>query len=418
LATGYFFRLEAVEGLPEDLAAVLPTLLWIPSGSVELAPPEEALNPVLVGHSVDGSLPLRVPLVSLADGSRPILHFDAARTADEILLEHYYDGLERPLEMRLPFNYTLLPTWVRSTARRLRGRQLVHEPEIAFPPDGPSHVVDWLCDLAQWAETSTPTRRLKVAWPDTYRAAVTVCHDVDTDWVFENPRWIDRFCDLEERHGLRGAWYCVPTYSQTPAATKGIERLRERGCEIGCHGYNHDTRWPFLGNAAFQKRMDGVRQFRDRWGVRGFRSEWLWRTPTFLQAIGQEFDYDSSIPTVSRLFTSHSRNGCGTAFPYRTHGDLVELPITLPIDDDRHLRGEPVDQFWRDQVERAHHLVERGGMLLFLLHPQPHQAANDETLAAVDLALEQLDSIPDLWNARPDEIVDWVLKPSSPPLRS
>jgi hypothetical protein len=77
-----------------------------------------------------------------------------------------------------------------------------------------------------------------------------------------------------------------------------------------------------------------------------------------------------------------------------------------------------VDQFWRDQVERAHHLVERGGMLLFLLHPQPHQAANDETLAAVDLALEQLDSIPDLWNARPDEIVDWVLKPSSPPLRS
>ena len=49
-------------------------------------------------------------------------------------------------------------------------------------------------------------------------------------------------------------------------------------------------------------------------------------------------------------------------------------------------------------------------MLLLLLHPQPHQAANEGTLAAVDLALEQLASIPDLWMARPDEIVDWVLK--------
>jgi len=88
----------------------------------------------------------------------------------------------------------------------------------------------------------------------------------------------------------------------------------------------------------------------------------------------------------------------------------VELPITLPADDDRHLRGEPVDRFWRHQVDRAHSLIEQGGMLLFLLHPQSHQAANEETLAAVDLALEQLASIPDLWNARPDEIVDWVLK--------
>ena len=410
MAAGTFFKLEAVEGLPEGLAATLPTLLWIPASSVELAPPEEALRPVLFGHSADGSQPPRVTLVSKADGSKPILHFDAARTADEILLEHYYDGLERTIEMRLPFNYTMLPTWVRSMAWRLRGPQLVHEPEIGFPPGDPSLVVDWLCELAQWAEVPAAGRRLKVAWPDARRAAFTVCHDVDTDWVFENPRWLDRFCDLEERHGLRGAWYCVPKYSRTRAATKGIERLVERGFEIGCHGYNHDTRWPFLEGSAFQRRMDRVRQFRDRWEIRGFRAEWLWRTPSFLQAIAKEFDYDSSVPTVSSLFTSHTRNGCGTAFPYRTHGDLVELPITLPVDDDRHLRGEPVGRFWQDQVERAMRLIEHGGMLLLLMHPQPHQAANEETLAAVDLALEQLAPIPDLWKARPDEIVDWVLE--------
>ena len=51
------------------------------------------------------------------------------------------------------------------------------------------------------------------------------------------------------------------------------------------------------------------------------------------------------------------------------------------------------------------------GVLLLLLHPQAHQAANEETLAAVDAALEQLAAIPGVWKARPDEIVDWVTAP-------
>ncbi len=402
--TGSFYRLEATASLPESLRAGVPEVLWIPDAArVTAALPG---RPALLGRALDAPQAAAVPLVSSAADGSLLPHFDPGRTADSILLERYHDGLPRTLEMRLPFNYSRLPGWIKALGRKLRGGGIAPTPELGFPAD--TALVEWLGALARSAGLPGSRRSLAGPWPEGCRAALVISHDVDTDWVFRNPGWLERICDLEEKYGLLGAWYCVPMNSRSRAAERGMERLLERGCEIGIHGYNHDAKWPFLAGRAFQGRLDVVRRFRDRWRVRGFRSEWLWRSPDFLSALAPEFDYDSSVFSTSSLFTRRTGNGCASVFPYRTWGGLLELPLTLPMDEDRHFRGLAPEPFWQGQVERAEAIIAAGGMVMLSLHPQGQQGANEVTLRALEGALERITAAPGLWRARPDRIADWV----------
>jgi peptidoglycan/xylan/chitin deacetylase (PgdA/CDA1 family) len=401
-----FFRLEGGTALPHELANSMPKILGIPDDA--LVPESRDIKPsdALRGVALGGAAKQTVSLAATCDGTRR-LFFDLAATIEWILLEEYHTGLEPTAEMRLPFNYSRVPSWLKGLARAFRTKSLTREPDICFPPDDPPFVVEWLRQLGRWAGIGESSRLNTIRWPNDCRAAVAISHDVDTDWLFRHPDWLKRLVDVEGEYGLRGAWYCVPKHSQGRSAEEAIGRLIDSGCEVGCHGYNHDAKWPLLTGEAFASRVEAVRRFRDRWNLRGFRSEWLWRTPNFLTTLAGVFDYDSSIPTVSTRFTSHSRNGCGTCHPFQTYGGLIELPLTLPMDEERHFSGHGLDEFWRRQVARACAVVEQGGLVMISLHPQPHQAANPATLAAVSAALKEIVSIPNLWLARPDEIADW-----------
>jgi len=403
-----FFRLQASHALPQDLRRSMPEILCVPAQAMRSPLPADLPNRCLRGTPINGASTASVSLVELVDGDVPRCTFDIASTIDSILLEEYHTGLEPTAEMRLPFNYSLLPPWVKGLARSVRNGQLMREPAIAFPSGDPALVVDWLRELAHWANAPQSPRSRKIEWPDGHRAAVAISHDVDTDWVFRHPEWLERIVDAEAEHGLKGAWYCVPAWSESRQSAKGIERLIDLGCEVGCHGYNHDAKWPLLTGRDFDRRVEAVTRFRDRWGLRGFRSEWLWRTPGFLSALAKIFEYDTSVPTVSSLFTSGSRNGCGTCFPYVTFGGLIELPLTVPMDEHRHSSGLGLEAFWRRQVERVSQIIEGGGMAMLSLHPQPHQAANAPTLAAVSAVLKEIVVFGNLWLARPDQIAAWA----------
>jgi hypothetical protein len=296
--------------------------------------------------------------------------------------------------------------------RKLRRSSIVSSPEIPFPDPNLPYVVPWLRRLAHVAATNTPGSACSTTpmtkWPEGHQAAFAITHDVDTDWIFKHPEWLDRICRLEERYGLRGAWYCVPRNSSHRQAEFAMQALRDRGCELGCHGYNHDAKLPLLKGPAFQKRLETIQRFRDRWQMRGFRSEWLFRTPEFLTAIGACFDYDSSIPAVNPLFSSRSFNGCGTCHPFQTHGGLWELPLSIPMDEDRHLLPQDEASFWATLAVRSEQVIECGGLIVMTLHPQPHQMANEKVLRQVEMVLERIATREDLWLARPDEVVDWL----------
>jgi len=338
MRAGPWFRLRPKIALPDALRTSCPEFLWIPNPSCL---PVDDRDVALTGVDKAGN---EVPLICVA-GSRVDLAFSVLESTNALLLEQYHSGLVPTPEMRLPFNYSRLPNWVKGAARGIRFRKPT-QPAIAFPPDSPQFVVQWLERLSSWAGVQTSDRAFS-AWPAGNRAAAVITHDVDTDWVLRHYDWMKRIVDLEAEYGFRGAWYCVPKYSESKRAEDAIQYLKDHDCEVGVHGYNHDAKWPLLSGTAFEARLSEVRSFARRWQCSGFRSEWLWRSPQFLHRLNEVFTYDSSVPAHSVLFTTESGNGSSTCRPYRTHSNLLEIPLTLPLDEARTGRGLSHAEFWR-----------------------------------------------------------------------
>lgn len=349
-----------------------------------------------------------ISLISRGKDGKLIWHFDPAKVCECILLETYHDGLQPTLELKLPFNYSLVPNWVKGFARTLRMGNIKAHSAVPFPERGTPEVLDWLqklCLIKSGEEVSRyPGKTFN--WPEHTRAAVVITHDVDNNWIFDNTQWLNKFLDIEEESGFQGAWYVVPRNSRAKSAHRGLQMLQSRGCEIGCHGYNHDAKWPFLPEKQSRKRLEEVCRFRDQWDILGFRSEWLWRTPAFLEMLSTIFEYDTSVPTICELYTSGSFNGCGSYFPFRTHGGLLELPLTLPMDEARHQSDLSPETFWQEQKNRVDAIIARGGLVTISLHPQPHQAANDATLGPFREFLQEINRHSGLWKVPPWKVAE------------
>jgi hypothetical protein len=411
---GAFYRIEGGDLLPDDLRGSMPDILWLsdpPTG-------DSAGSPALLGESIYPDRRRAQPLVSRDASGNWRVHFPIAKTIEGILLERYHGGLVPTIEMKLPFNYSRFPNGIKSLARWILSSRSAALPAISFPPAAPDYVVEWLRVLARI--TNQPADSLLQAsnWPASKRAAAIITHDVDTDWVFRNPKWLETICDLEERYGFFGAWYCVPWYSRSPAAERGMRRLIERKCEIGAHGFNHDAKFPLVDEREFSRRMGSLREFTAQWNIKGFRSEWLYRTPPFLSALGELFVYDSSIPSSLSVLTSQTANGCSSCLPFRTHGGLLELPLSLPMDEARHGMGLSPEAFWRKQSATVERIVELGGLIVLSVHPQSHQFANEESVKALEPLLRSISADFGIWIARPDEIAAWSLQGAPAPALS
>jgi hypothetical protein len=138
------------------------------------------------------------------------------------------------------------------------------------------------------------------------------------------------------------------------------------------------------------------------------RTPWYGRDPALFETLDTCFRYDSSVPNASSIFSEGSNSGCCTIFPYRVAGrtgeaaDLVELPLTLPPDN-----FPDWEAGYASLRSIAGSIVERGGVVVVILHPQPHQSANAEGLLHFEQFLAWLDATfgGRLWKATPAEVV-------------
>lgn len=389
-----FLRLDC-ESLPPELRDGAPGILWL-EGVRPL--PEHGCARVS-GKTLERGEP--VPLVAAALHGSPELLFDLEASLQGTLLERYRAPPAPTLEMRLPFNYSRLPNWLKGLGRMLRGGQLgTVEAEIPFPP-AQAFPVEFLHRLARWCGIPQDTP----IWPSGHQGGTFVSHDVDVDWLFHHPQWLERILDLEEEHGFRGVWFVVPRYCRGQAAERAMTRIRDRGHELGCHGYNHDAKLPFVTGSERRKRLSAISRFAQDWDMKGFRSEWLWRTPAMMADLAVIFRWDSSVPSFEAAFSRDTFGGCGSLRPFRGLGGMVELPLTLAMDVDRVWLGQEPEPFWQGQFHRARQIADGGGLVVPTLHPQPHQGANDKTLAAYGDFLSKLARL-NLWQATPSRIAE------------
>ena len=308
--------------------------------------------------------------------------------AGEILREFYQRDVDgATLSQLFKLYYKLrrfIPIPIRQWMQRGRNRS-VNVPE------------DWYLPIAFLHKFSVAARKeadqvVVHPWPDDYQMASVLTHDVETS---QGLRFVDRLASLEERHGLRSAWFVVPHKYKIDEGL--VEDLRDRGHEVGVHGYNHDGRL-FESKHTFQRRTGPINQAIAQYQGSGFRSPMVHRNLTWLQALN--IDYDASCFDIDPF--QAMPGGVGGVWPFIV-GKLVELPYTLPQDHTLLVSlGESSPRIW---IEKFDFLRRMTAMAMLVTHPD--YLNTEKRLDVYRQYLEYVAEQRQCWNALPHEVAAW-----------
>lgn len=215
-------------------------------------------------------------------------------------------------------------------------------------------------------------------WPDGKRFALVLTHDVDTAKGQDRCR---QMVDIEEKLGFRSGVYFVPERYNVSAELR--EDLVSRGFEVGVHGLTHDGKL-YSSRQVFEHRASRINHYLKEWDCCGFRSPAMHHNLDWLRSL--DVVYDAS--TFDTDPFEPQSDGANTIFPFQVPDDgprrgYVELPYTLPQDATLFvMMKEQGIHIWKQKLDW---IVERGGMALFITHPdymEFDRAATNESYPA------------------------------------
>jgi peptidoglycan/xylan/chitin deacetylase (PgdA/CDA1 family) len=239
-------------------------------------------------------------------------------------------------------------------------------------------------------------------WPGGKAAAFVSLHDIDTRG-FLRRREKDPLYRVERKHGIRATWF-VPT-AISGDRREAVDFLLESGNEVGWHGYNHDHRLPFRPFAEQRVAM-----LRDSHFAQQANYPIGMRTPKLLKS-NHLFDLlDRSCP-VLRYDTSFLRGI--VPYPLWVNGRrsrILEIPTTVPTDiavfNNLHAvprSGRP-EAILEIQIARTRQLLEIGGLISIVTHPEKDLTERPELLDVYDQYLAFVRSCPNVWFATAGEV--------------
>jgi hypothetical protein len=124
-----------------------------------------------------------------------------------------------------------------------------------------------------------------------------------------------------------------------------------------------------------------------RHGIVGFRSPALLMTPALWEQLRTRFAYDSSVPDSDVEGVTAPRRGCSTVFPFHRRG-LLELPLTLPLDDRLLLLGQGPRAILTSWQEKLRWIDQVGGIAVVTTHVEPHLGGNPELRSTYNALLD------------------------------
>jgi peptidoglycan/xylan/chitin deacetylase (PgdA/CDA1 family) len=390
-------RIRSAERWPHDLATV-DRVVALPT----VSHPQEPIQgkAILTAECEPGQ---RIVLCQTTRSGGSIRwNLDPVGWIRGLLGEEYVAGWRRPLPSRLPWvNYSWAPHFVKGLLQGSPGQ--VDSRPLDFPVVPFDDLVEVLRELC-WSLASGGLPERQQLWPRGSRAALTLAHDVDTSWILRrrNRVWLHRILDAEAALGFRGAWYVTGDQLHPSRQQQALQAIAAAGHEIGSHGWNHDAKLPYLPAARQRARMRKVNQRMQGMQTEGIRTPWYCRSKKLMTVLADYFQYSCSVPNSSAFFSSNSNSGCCSVFPFRRSSPLFELPMTLPPDS----FPNPAEGF-PTLHEISRRIIERQGVIVVTLHPQPHQSANDRVLPHYLEFLRQLkqEHGESLWSATPKAIV-------------
>lgn len=239
---------------------------------------------------------------------------------------------------------------------------------------------------------TAPSHQAIHPWPDDYQISVSLTHDVETE---QGVKLVNNLAALEEKYGFRSAWNFIPYKYQVDPGL--IKDLKDRGHEIGVHGYNHDGRL-FESKRTFDWRAGYINKALNQYDSVGFRAPMVHRNLIWLQTLN--VDYDASCFDIDPF--QAMPGGVGSVWPFLA-GKFVELPYTLPQDHTLLVSlGETTSRIWEEKLD---YLRSLAGMAMLVTHPDYLDVP--ARLGVYESFLRHLKTQSHCWFALPGEIAKW-----------
>lgn len=336
--------------------------------------------------------------VFLSIDKEKILVNNFDRIVDFIIHEKYYEQ-KQPFFSKFPVKYTAVPVKLRVALFKVFLKFMKDPKWPNWPIESSVEVIRHLYIKAIRIKTGKPVPYISF-WPG-HKSAFCVTHDCDTASSFTN---IEKMREIEKAHGIKSSWNILS--HKYAIDTKKIKSLKEEGCEIGLHGYNHDNTLPFLKSGEIRNRISKAREIINKFGIDGFRSPSLLRNERLLNLLSDYFSYDSSTCDTDIFSPVAMRSGVCTVFPFFIN-NMVEIPITIP-QDWRLIRlkknKNQIFDIWKLKID---FIRKVDGCAVLLTHPDTHIFGNDEYLGVYDRILKYATKRDDVWKALPYEIANW-----------
>jgi peptidoglycan/xylan/chitin deacetylase (PgdA/CDA1 family) len=306
--------------------------------------------------------------------------------------EHFrLKGMRQRYYQLRPF----LPARVRTLLHRIAGSRQSNNTQTEWPVE--DRLVRFLFDSMRAAMQAQRKAALEYVhfWPHGKRFAFVITHDIESA---AGQSFARRLADLDEKYGFRSAFNFVP--KEYPIDIQLIAELRQRGFEIGAHGWKHDGKL-FSSRAGFEKQSQFINRFMDEYGAVGFRSPLTHRNPEWMQAL--EIEYDSSFFDTDPF--EPIPGGTMSIWPFQM-GRFVELPYTLAQDHTlMSTLGEKSPRLWLEKVE---FIRKYCGMALVNVHPDYQR--NPVYFAIYEEFLLKMSQRSDYWHALPRDVARWWKK--------
>jgi peptidoglycan-N-acetylglucosamine deacetylase len=227
-------------------------------------------------------------------------------------------------------------------------------------------------------------------WPRNKRAVFVPFHDVDTEGFLKRQDRDPLFM-IERKHNIRSTWF-VPTAFLGSTKQK-VEFLLQERHEVGWHGHNHDHRTAF---APFANRR--VKILRESWLCQPENYPTGMRAPKLLKS-NHLFDLLDRSCSDMRYDTSFLQG----IVPYelwinKRKTKILEIPITVPTDIVvwNTLSNTPsarrAGKILEAQIARTKKLIEAGGVISIVTHPETDLSEQPALLDVYDQYLAYIKS--------------------------
>ena len=239
-------------------------------------------------------------------------------------------------------------------------------------------------------------------WPSKKRSVFVSLHDVDTGGLLRR-RERDPLFRLEQKYQIHSTWFVLT--SVLKGKKERVDFLLQSGNEVGWHGHRHDHRLPFKphGDQQVQMLRNSFLAEPDNFPT-GMRCPKLQKSNYLFELL------ERSCPALC-YDTSFSQG----IVPYYLwlngrQSKILEIPITVPTDIGVYnkLHGVPrlrrFEAILDAQVARTKRLMEVGGLISIVTHPEKDLTEQPEFLDIYDQYLLYVKSCPDIWFATAGEL--------------